>query len=693
MKRDMLQNALSAAILASLLSIGASGCIMTAFSIEGSMAHLVSVCIAASALGAICFCFRRGYVVLLCIGAILCGYLWRSGELIDGFSALFYHISDYYRAAYGWTRIGAPFGSVQSALCVIGVMVALCGVWTVCRRRPAILAVTVSIIPLLSCLVVTDTVPASGCIFVLLLGLIVLMLTNGLRRVSVPQGNTLTALVAIPTALALALLFLFVSKESYVNRSDEYRDTLLSWLERVPELMENASDDILAGVEGTVQAQSVDLRNQGPRTLYTYPVMDVIAARSGTLYLRERDYDVYNGTGWSSTVRRTEKFAPNDSVDWINAGVITISTRRTRDTLFCPYYPTDGITLRGGSVENEDSGALYEFRQCVLPSDWRAQVESSTGGADARYLDLPDQTRIWAERTVRDLIDEDMSATQKADVIAAFVRASAEYDLETDKMPSSATDFAEWFIEKSDTGYCVHFATATSVLLRAAGVASRYVTGYMLDGVQGQKVTVTADLAHAWVEYYEPSLGVWIVLESTPAAANANTQETSSPETETTTETLASTDTATEDDTPSTVAPEVSPSQDDLPDASHEESLHALEAIAAAIFRIAVFAAAIGALIGQRALRLKLRRRRIDRSAPNRRALEMWHECTRFAKALGEIAPDSLRALTEKAKYSPHTLTAQELSEFEHYLRTAKTRCRHGAWYRRFVYRYLLALY
>ena len=39
----------------------------------------------------------------------------------------------------------------------------------------------------------------------------------------------------------------------------------------------------------------------------------------------------------------------------------------------------------------------------------------------------------------------------------------------------------------------------------------------MFTARNGEEVTVTADQAHAWAEYYEPLLGTWIVLEATPA--------------------------------------------------------------------------------------------------------------------------------------------------------------------------------
>ena len=48
-------------------------------------------------------------------------------------------------------------------------------------------------------------------------------------------------------------------------------------------------------------------------------------------------------------------------------------------------------------------------------------------------------------------------------------------------MDLDSEDFAIWFLTEADTGYCIHFATAAVVLLRAAGIPARYVDGYVVN--------------------------------------------------------------------------------------------------------------------------------------------------------------------------------------------------------------------
>ena len=710
MKREKWISCLVGALLAFCLSFGGVGCLVTGFELEnGNLISLALACALFSAGSALCFRWKRGGVAVLCVLAVASGFLWRSGRLAADVSALLAEITARYHSAYGWATLGQRGESVDAALKVIGCLSAVCVSWTVCRRKTALVTALVSLLPLFACLVVTDTVPSVGYLFLLLWGLILLVLTGSLRQKEPAQANTLTAMAAIPTALALGLLFLAVPEKDYVNHVEEYGDLLMERVEEIPERIEDMYSDAVAGLDGTVQAQTVNLAQQGPRRLYTYPVMDVMAAESGKLYLREQDYDSYDGTGWTATVRRSEEFGAGDGVDWRNVGVVTIVTRNTRDVVCYPYYPGEPVTLVGGSVDNTSGTSVFEIMQCALPSGWRSALKTSKsegvgnlllGVGDAapdnsqRWLNLPTDTKAWARELLEEILSDEDSTTEKAEAIAAYVRASADYSLNTARMPGGTEDFARWFLEESETGYCVHFATATAVLLRAAGIRSRYVTGYLTYGVAGQKVTVTADQAHAWVEYYEPALDVWIPLESTPGDGTAREPETESAASETSgaaqgtgPEETASSET--EDTEGGTAAIGPSGGTDQGPEGKKID-LSWLAAVLRWVLGIGIPA---GAVVLQRRIRLENRRKRRQRGRANARALAMWREAVLFGKVLGEEVPEELEILAEKAKYSQHVLSGEELDRFGTWLAEAQGRCRETAWYRRFVCRWVLALY
>ena len=95
---------------------------------------------------------------------------------------------------------------------------------------------------------------------------------------------------------------------------------------------------------------------------------------------------------------------------------------------------------------------------------------------------------------------------------------------------------------------------------------------------------------------------------------------------------------------------------------------------------------------GQRALRIRLRRAKQQKAPPNARALALWQEAALASRLLRKPAPKTLESLAQKAKFSQHTLTEEELIRFHAYLRGAKKQLAGRPWYQRLVYKYIYAV-
>lgn len=710
MKRERIVTCLVGGVLAFLLSFGGVGCMVSAFRLEvGGLWLLALACGLFSLVSAVFFQLKWGGTVILCLMVLASGFLWHSAQAMEQLRALLYRLSYIYNLAYGWGVLGdegLQNAAVGYPLGVLGCLVAVTVTWTVCRRKSAVFSMLLALAPLISCVVVTDTVPEEGYLYLLLLGMLVLVLTNGLRRKSESQANALTFPAAAAAALALGLLFLAVPQESYVNPTVDLQKQILAWVEDVPLLWEQDSGHIQGG---SGKSPEVDLRNLGPRVAHTYPVMDVVGTQSGTLYLREQDYNLYDGTGWTANTQRQEQFGGRDG--FLEAvGTVKVNTTRGRDVTYIPWYPGEALTLTGGKLRNEDKKEYYEFTQLALPEGWRSMLDSRDlssglfsggysrdGGSDERYLVLPDATRERAEALLKSILRSEATNTEKADAIAAYVRGCAEYDQNTGKMPAGAEDFAIWFLEEGDTGYCVHFATAATVLLRAAGIPARYVTGYMTRTVQGQSVTVTADQAHAWAEYYEPQLGLWIVLESTPPdPAQEETIPATQPSTEPSDEPTEETEGSLPTEEEVTEAPPDRETESTLPERVEFVDTVYIKGgkwIWDVLKGLLALGLSAGAVILQRVLRLRLRQKRMRGGKANQRALARWREAELLYRRLGKSPPIELEKLAQKARFSQHTLTAEELRIFDSHLEQARNACREKPWYLRLVDRYVFAAY
>ena len=119
------------------------------------------------------------------------------------------------------------------------------------------------------------------------------------------------------------------------------------------------------------------------------------------------------------------------------------------------------------------------------------------------------------------------------DEITAFIKnelsTRASYTL-TPGMAPLNEDIVEYFLFENKKGYCVHFASAATLMYRSFGIPARYVTGYKIskdEFKEQEDGTYYAEAidrdAHAWTEIYIRDKG-WIPVEVTPAA-NVNTAE------------------------------------------------------------------------------------------------------------------------------------------------------------------------
>ena len=114
--------------------------------------------------------------------------------------------------------------------------------------------------------------------------------------------------------------------------------------------------------------------------------------------------------------------------------------------------------------------------------------------------------------------------------VARYISSSASYTL-TPYMVPKDEDFTLYFLEQSKQGYCIHFATAATLMLRALHVPARITSGFLVTipaGGAGVNYTVTDRNAHAWVEVYYNDIG-WIPLEVTPSSPGSSLPAVSTP--------------------------------------------------------------------------------------------------------------------------------------------------------------------
>lgn len=700
MKREKLETNLQAAVLSWLLAYGAVGALATGMRLNaqrfGAMAVLWAVvCLLTVLLSQV----RFGGWVLLAAGCLSALRLLHNEQAFTQTLELLCRITKCYHNAYGWSYLRAPqmgSGPADAPLAVLGAWIALVNCRQLVREKAGLAPVLLSALPLMVCVVVTDTVPESKFLYAWLLGMILVLLSGGVRKEQNRWAVNVVHLAAIPTALALGLLFWAVPRAGYDKQPDELQARVLQWFRELPDQWEQIGGELAEKVDGTIQPDTIDLQNTGPRIRRVYPVMEVTAPVSGTVYLRGHHYDTYTGTGWTVTPGIVRFTCPEETREM---GSITVTTRAVRDVIYLPYYPDEAWDLAAGCIGNSSRTKTNSYIMRSLYTHWRDVVETRAARMDEpllhvvnpQYLALPEDTEAWAAQLVDTILHEETTATAVADAIADYVRGSARYDLNTPKMNWESGDFARWFLEDSNTGYCVHFATAATVLLRAAGVEARYVEGYMFTAVMGEETTVTADQAHAWAEYYEPLLDTWIVLEATPSDSTARPQtQPTAAESETTQPVQTTGNEKTE---PEVTRPKATGGAD-TPDKTEQEKENSLpEGIGKLLRWLLRLSLGLGAIRGQRLLRLRLRERRRRKGGSNERALFAWRELEQLYRLLKCSPPEEARSVALKAKYSPHTISRQELALLADARSDALAHLEAARWHLRLIGKYIFSLF
>lgn len=90
------------------------------------------------------------------------------------------------------------------------------------------------------------------------------------------------------------------------------------------------------------------------------------------------------------------------------------------------------------------------------------------------------------------------------------------YTLTPNPVPADS-DLLSYFLETKE-GYCVYYASLTTVLLQDIGVSARYAEGFVAHESQEEEIiTITGRAGHAWTEIAYEDAG-WIMYDTTPTA-------------------------------------------------------------------------------------------------------------------------------------------------------------------------------
>ena len=159
-----------------------------------------------------------------------------------------------------------------------------------------------------------------------------------------------------------------------------------------------------------------------------------------------------------------------------------------------------------------------QLRKVVLQSKLSPTIAERLNPSQTRHwLNLPVQGNLRSRdlaRTWKSNSQDDAEVVKQA--LDFFQTKGFSYSLSPGKLQQNG-DQVDQFLFDSKVGFCEHYASSFVVLMRAAGIPARVVTGY-LGGTfneNGQFLQVRGKEAHAWAEVWLQSKQAWVRIDPT----------------------------------------------------------------------------------------------------------------------------------------------------------------------------------
>jgi len=644
---------LLAMLLAVLISYSTVMCLADAFLLQANRLQLLAVCTAASLAAACSMLIPRLGVSALGAALVWAGLgFWMRQDLLASLWAVIYEVTASYAECYSGVAVLGQAGSSQPALMMLALPLCWITAWVICREGNALFLLLLCAPVLILCLIIVDIAPVLWLV-VLSFALLVLLMSHSVRERNGKEGCRLAWWLILPAVILVTAITVLWPPADYTRADWAQELQQLAEEGLQPETLREMTETLVPDqTSWSRELRRVDLSRLGPKAMTGQAVLDSRMGRS-RYYLRSLSLAVYEDNIWSAADGDGQSFSSQVVLPAQNAletDTLEISTLRKEELLYTAYYPAalpdsavpveDAYIKNGGGLRNYT--ILYRHDGAFTDPEYDTYVNQT-------YLQVPQQLREALQVV---LAENGWDQTSSPEELAALVKNSAVYDLNTPRIPAGE-DFVLYFLREGRRGYCVHFATATVMLLRTMGIPARYVTGYSVSGPAGQWVTVTEDDAHAWVEYYVNGTG-WIPLDPTPLAGET---EPVSPESQTGAQTQTS---------PVPEQPENVPEPEEQPQLQESAPSGTAARSGGNHWNwLWVLPAGVLVIVLRYVIGLHRKRDRCMRGHPNRRAMACWRWLVQLARKEGTSVEEELICLAEKARFSQHTLTEQELQQLQ----------------------------
>ncbi len=620
--------------------------------------------------------------------------------------------------------------SIVPFFCTIMALLTLLLVILIHRFRLSFFSLLITF-PLVEVGLFFGAVPNKVCFFLYIIFLILQIERFHFKKREMPKGFTSTLAICVGICILFSNALLIKTdyqrpfkwnsmRNAIILRDYEILGNLIGIdLESLFSAFNNNGNGINAG----------DLSNLGNQSKSTKTALKVTLPHSyTTVYLRGYASSYYTKNHWgirenkeydsllssyekeaSFPLTPLELFSYSQTLPYLYQTNITIEPKRAdKSYAYVPYsmLPNDSVTevqdLYYKPKSNTNQSYTIPIGTDLIGTDLTGAVFNSTTEYAAivdAYSSHFSEDYLTISKSLASALSPIVEAletkanhmpTDYPETVQSYLEHIYTYTLTPKKAPKNE-DATLYFLQESREGYCVHFASSATLLLRAMGIPARYVEGYVIspndfskgsfDAKTGQyTVNVPESNAHAWTEYYTEDEG-WQILDATPGytessiasdpasasqSTTASTQEVQAQQ-EATSET-ASTATTADNNSPQ----KVKGNKADNNGFSFQQWLKQQSLMTKLMLSIfGLFLLFVLLCLIRRGILVQIRHYHWYGEDANKNAIAMLSLLMYLftisppSKAEQKIWEERMKPLFDLARYSQHTITKEQLEEIE----------------------------
>ncbi|MBI3570865.1 MAG: DUF3488 domain-containing transglutaminase family protein [Gammaproteobacteria bacterium] len=275
----------------------------------------------------------------------------------------------------------------------------------------------------------------------------------------------------------------------------------------------------LTGMPDTMQPGSIRSLSESSEIAFRVS-FDGVPPPARELYWRGLVLTDFDGRGWQRDTTR----APTEDVSFVplNDSVRYVVTLEPSNKPWMPALDLPAIRPKDARYHPdftlEHREPIRERLNYSLTSYTRYRTGALNPAERARALNLPHNLSPRAQALVAQWRRENSGPQQVAQAALDYFRR--ENFVYTLSPPLLGDDPVDEFLFDTRRGFCEHYASAFVTLMRAAGIPSRVVVGYLGGELNtaGDYLIVRQSDAHAWAEIWLVERG-WVRVDPTGAIA------------------------------------------------------------------------------------------------------------------------------------------------------------------------------